>query len=81
MFVLNRASYLARVAARNPLELWRLLRIALITAKYRYVARCAGPGCVLGIGTEIVNSANVRLGRNVLLQDHVYIRALSLIHI
>lgn len=75
MFVLNRASYLARVAARNPLELWRLLRIALITAKYRYVARCAGPGCVLGIGTEIVNSANVRLGRNVLLQDHVYIRA------
>lgn len=75
MYVLDRAAYLARIATRNPLELWRVVRIALISAKYRYLVRCAGPGCVLGVGTEIVNSANVRLGRGVLLQDHVYIRA------
>jgi acetyltransferase-like isoleucine patch superfamily enzyme len=75
MFELNRIGYLTGVARRNPLELWRLLRIGLVTLKYRYLIRCAGPGSVLGVGTEIVNTANVRLGRGVLLQDHVYIRA------
>lgn len=75
MFELNRTGYLGGVLRRNPLELWRLARVALVTFKYRYLIRCAGPGSVLGVGTEIVNSANVRLGRGVLLQDHVYIRA------
>jgi acetyltransferase-like isoleucine patch superfamily enzyme len=75
VFKLNRHAYLVRVLQRNPLELWRLLRVALVTFKYRYLLRCAGPGSVLGVGTEIVNSANVRLGRDVLFQDHVYVRA------
>jgi acetyltransferase-like isoleucine patch superfamily enzyme len=75
MFKLNRLAYLTGVLRRNPLELWRLVRVALVTFKYRFLFRCAGAGSVLGVGTEIVNTANVRLGRGVLLQDHVYIRA------
>lgn len=75
MFKLNRLAYLTGVMRRNPLELWRLVRVALVTFKYRFLFRCAGAGSVLGVGTEIVNTANVRLGRGVLLQDHVYIRA------
>jgi acetyltransferase-like isoleucine patch superfamily enzyme len=75
MFKLDRLGYLTGVLRRNPLELWRIVRVALVTAKYRYLFRCAGPGTVLGVGTEIVNTANVRLGRGVFFQDHVYIRA------
>src|SRR5687767_9592100 len=75
MFKLNRLAYLTGVLRHNPLELWRLFRVALVTFKYRFLFRCAGAGSVLGVGTEIVNTANVRLGRGVLLQDHVYIRA------
>jgi len=75
VYSLDKAAYLARVARRNPAELWRVARLALTTAKFRFVKRCVGPGSVVGIGTSIVNSANVRIGRGVLLQDWVYIRA------
>lgn len=75
MYSLDKAAYFARVARRNPSELWRVARIALTTAKFRFLKRCVGPGSVVGIGTTIVNSANVRIGRRVLLQDGVYIRA------
>jgi len=71
----NKAAYLVRIATRNPAELWRLFRVGLTTAKFRYLARCVGSGSVVGVGTSIVNSANVRIGRDVLLQDWVYIRA------
>ncbi len=67
--------YLARVIKRNPTEIFRLLRIGLTTAKYRYLKRCAGKGTIVGSGTRIINSANVRIGKDCLLQDAVYIRA------
>ncbi|MEW6299076.1 MAG: acyltransferase [Thermodesulfobacteriota bacterium] len=75
MYTLNKVAYLTRVLRKNPSELWRLLRIGLTTAKYRYVKRCVGKGTVVGTRTEIINSANVRIGNGCLLQDAVYIRA------
>ena len=71
----KRSKYLSRVLKTNPFELWRILMIALTTAKYRYLLRCIGKGTVVGVRTEIVNSANVKIGRDCLLQDAVYIRA------
>ena len=71
----HRSKYLSRVLKTNPLELLRLLSIALTTAKYRYLVRCAGKGTVVGTGTEIINSANVSIGRDCLLQDSIYLRA------
>jgi acetyltransferase-like isoleucine patch superfamily enzyme len=71
----NRSKYFSRILKTNPFELWRILMIALNTAKYRYLLRCIGKGTVVGVRTEIVNSANVKIGRDCLLQDAVYIRA------
>jgi acetyltransferase-like isoleucine patch superfamily enzyme len=75
MYTLNKATYLLRVIKTNPSELWRVLRIGLASAKFRYLKRCVGQGTVVGVRTEIINSANVRIGRDCLLQDNIYIRA------
>ena len=75
MYKLDRAGYLARILAHNPSELLRLAGIALNTAKFRWIKRCAGPGSVMGLRTRIVNSANVRIGAKVFFQDEVYLRA------
>jgi len=75
MYTLNKFSYFVRVLKSNPSELLRLFRIALTTAKFRYVKRCVGKGTVVGTRTEIINSANVHIGDGCLLQDAVYIRA------
>ncbi len=75
MYTLNKFAYFARVARTNPSELLRLLRIGLTTAKYRHVKRCVGKGTVVGTRTEIINSANVHIGKGCLLQDAVYLRA------
>ncbi|MCP4422880.1 MAG: acyltransferase [Chloroflexi bacterium] len=66
---------LIRLLKTDPFEIWRLFRVAITTAKYRYVKRCAGKGTIIGPGTEIVNAANVSIGKGCLLQDSVYIRA------
>jgi acetyltransferase-like isoleucine patch superfamily enzyme len=71
----NRSKYLSRILKTNPFELWRILMIALTTAKYRYLLRCIGKGTVVGVRTEIVNSNNVKIGKDCLLQDAVYLRA------
>lgn len=75
MYTLEKTAYLTRVLRNNPSELWRLLRIGLTTAKYRYVKRCVGKGTIVGTRTEIINSANVYIGNGCLLQDAIYIRA------
>lgn len=59
----------------DPLELVRLVRIALSTFKFRYVKRCAGPGSIFGTHTRIINAARVTIGRSCLFQDSIYIRA------
>jgi acetyltransferase-like isoleucine patch superfamily enzyme len=75
VYTLDKLTYLARVIKTNPSELCRLLRIGLTTAKYRYIKRCVGKGTIVGVRTEIINSANVRIGADCLLQDAIYIRA------
>jgi acetyltransferase-like isoleucine patch superfamily enzyme len=75
MYTLSRTRYLLRVLTTNPSEVVRAVRIALATARLRYVTRCLGPDSVVGVGVTVVNSANVRMGRGVLLQDGVYLRA------
>jgi acetyltransferase-like isoleucine patch superfamily enzyme len=71
----HKSAYLSRVLRQDPWELFRVLHMALTTAKYRYLKRCVGKGTVVGTRTEIVNAANVRIGEDCLLQDAVYIRA------
>lgn len=75
MYRLEKVRYLWRVLRTDPSELLRLAHMALVTAKFRYVKRCVGKGTIVGPGTRIVNSANVRIGRGCLLQEGVYIRA------
>lgn len=60
---------------RDPLEGLRLARIGLATFRFRYVLRVAAPGCVFGTGNRIINASNVRIGRDCLFQDAIYIRA------
>lgn len=75
MYVLDKFGYFFSVLRNNPFELFRLVRIGLNTAQYRYFSRCAGAGTVIGTGTQIINSANIRIGRKCLLQDSIYMRA------
>jgi acetyltransferase-like isoleucine patch superfamily enzyme len=75
MYTLDKAAYFVSIVKTNPSELLRLFRIGLTTAKFRYVKRCVGKGTVVGTRTEIINSANVHIGRGCLLQDAIYIRA------
>lgn len=75
MYRLDKIGYFLRVLKGDPGELLRVARIAWTTAKFRYLKRCVGAGSVIGAATQIVNSGNVRIGRNCLLQDAVYIRA------
>ena len=75
MYVLDKFGYFLSVLRNNPFELFRLLRIGMKTAQYRYLIRCAGAGTVVGAGTQIINSSNVRIGRKCLLLDSIYIRA------
>jgi acetyltransferase-like isoleucine patch superfamily enzyme len=71
----HKATSLLRVITTNPSELWRVLRIRLASARYRYLTRCVGQGTVVGVRTEIINAANVRIGRDCVLQDDLYLRA------
>ena len=75
MYTLDKLTYLKRVIKTNPSELWRLFRIGVTTAKYRYIKRCVGKGTIVGVRTEIINSANVHIGAECLLQDAIYLRA------
>jgi acetyltransferase-like isoleucine patch superfamily enzyme len=74
MYELDKAAHLAGLI-RNPSELVHLIGVALNTFIFRHIRRCVGRGTVVGRHTVIVNSANVQIGRNCLLQDGVYIRA------
>ena len=74
MDTLRKATSFLHVIKTNPSELWRVLRIRLASARYRYLTRCMGQGTVIGVRTQIINSANVRIGRDCVLQDDIYLR-------
>jgi acetyltransferase-like isoleucine patch superfamily enzyme len=74
MDTLRKATSFLHVIKTNPSELWRVLRIGLASARYRYLTRCVGQGTVVGVRTQIINSANVRIGRDCVLRDDVYLR-------
>lgn len=71
----GKLTYLLQILKQNPSGLFRLLAIALTTAKFRYVKRCVGRGTTVEPGTKIINSANVSVGKQCLLKEGIYIRA------
>ncbi len=71
----DKTRYLLRAVARNPSELFRLVRVAWSTTRFRYVHRCVGKNTVVGEGAVMTNTANISIGRNCLIQDRVYLRA------
>lgn len=75
MYTLDRYGYLLHVIKRNPSEVLRLISIAVATAKYRYLKRCVGKGTIVEPRTQIINTANVRIGNDVLLKEGTYLRA------
>ena len=62
-------------ALKNPSELLRIVKIVWASFRYRWLQRCTGPNTVVGEGCVMVNSANIKIGSNCLLQDRVYLRA------
>jgi acetyltransferase-like isoleucine patch superfamily enzyme len=75
MYKLDKFAYFVHIIKHNPSELVRLIRIGCTTAKYRYLRRCVGKGTIVGVRTEIINSANVQIGDHCLFQDAVYLLA------
>jgi acetyltransferase-like isoleucine patch superfamily enzyme len=74
MYVKNKAEHLRSVVT-DPLEAVRLLRTVLATCYFRFVRRCAGAGSIFGTHNRVVNAANVRIGRDCLFKDAIYLRA------
>jgi acetyltransferase-like isoleucine patch superfamily enzyme len=70
----GKLGHLVYTLKNNPLELIRLFHIAFTTAYFRYVRRCVGAGTTVEPGTKIINGANVRIGRDCLLKESIYIR-------
>ncbi len=71
----DKMAYLMQTLKTNPSELWRLLTIALTTARYRFLHRCVGKGTTVEPQTRIIHSANVRIGSDCLVKEGTYIRA------
>jgi len=71
----HKVRYFLDTLVQNPAELLRLARVGWTTLKYRFIHRCAGPRTVVGEGTVMINSSNIRIGAECLLQDRVYLRA------
>lgn len=71
----NKVSYLARTIRRNPAELFRLVRVAWSTFRFRFLHRCVGAGTIVGEATVMTNSSNIDIGNDCLIQDRVYLRA------
>jgi acetyltransferase-like isoleucine patch superfamily enzyme len=71
----DKFGYISRIVISNPSELFRVILVALNTFKFIYLKRCARKGTVVGLGNQIINSANVQIGKDCLLQDSIYIRA------
>lgn len=75
MHLPNKLGYFLTVAFRNPSELPRILRIACNSFYFRFIRRCTGKGTIVGTDLRIINSSNVSIGADCLLQDSIYIRA------
>jgi acetyltransferase-like isoleucine patch superfamily enzyme len=71
----EKLAYLLLILKHDPAGLFRLVSIALTTARFRYVKRCVGQGTTVEPGIKIINSANVLVGKQCLLKEGVYIRA------
>jgi len=71
----HKAQYLLRAVFKNPSELVRIAKIGWSSFRYRWIRRCTGRNTVVGEGTIMVNSANIDIGSDCLLQDCVYLRA------
>ncbi len=75
MHELDKRRYMLELLRRDPSEILRIASHALATFKFRYLKRCVGPGTVVGPKVEMVNAANIRVGRDCLFQEHIYMRA------
>ena len=67
--------HIARFLRQHPIEWIGVVKTVLSTLKFRYVARCAARGTIVGHDTRIINFSKVRIGQGCLIQDHVYMRA------
>lgn len=59
----------------NPLEWIHLAKVAFSTFWCRYVLRCVGSGTIVGGKVNMINPGNIRIGRESLILDQVYMRA------
>jgi acetyltransferase-like isoleucine patch superfamily enzyme len=75
LHVPDKFSYLLRTLVHSPLDLVRLVEVALTTFKFRFIKRCIGPRSIVGEKTVFINSGNIKFGSGCLIQDRVYIRA------
>lgn len=71
----RKLNYITQILFKNPSEIVRLVRVALTSFKYRYLYRCTGRKTVVGERTVFINSANISVGEDCLIQDRVYFRA------
>lgn len=64
-----------KAVGQHPLEWIGIIKTGLSTAKFRYLLRCADSGCIVGYQTQILNFSNVKIGKDTLILDNVYMRA------
>lgn len=78
---INKLERIRKLLQGHPLEWIGIFSTIWSTVKYRYLFRCAGNGTIVGGKTSIINFSRVKIGKQCLIQDHVYMRAGSDGHI
>lgn len=64
-----------KTALRDPVEGLIVVRSLLMTLYYRWYVRCIGPGTIIFCNVQLIGSSRIRIGRDCLLKQHVYLRA------
>ena len=72
---IDKFDYIAGVLKTNPGEVFDIIASAFTTFKFRFLKRCIAKGTIIRKKTEIINYANVKIGKNCIFQDFIYLRA------
>lgn len=72
---IDKTKYIKSLSFANVYDLIHYSLTGFWTFYYRYLKRIAGRDTIIGRNTKIINPSRISIGRNCLIQDHVYMRA------
>ncbi|MEE9355425.1 MAG: acyltransferase [Methylococcaceae bacterium] len=72
---IDKLNRVKKALSSNPLEWIHIARVVFSTFLSRFVFRCVGAGSVVGCKVSFINPTRIKMGKDGLLADNVYLRA------